>query len=221
MIMNKIEEISNGVFSFKKYLLTKDLTPNLSVFKEKKFHINEDTFREWNPFRSKLAAGFKKGIKLEFKKGSTILYLGSAEGQTVLHVSDIVGNEGIIFCVDLSEIAMQKLNSLAEKRENLFPILSDANKIENYEEYLEDGVDVLFQDVSQRNQTEIFLKNAKFLKKNCFAGLSLKTKSISQDDSKKTLEIEKKKLEEEFIIEQVVSLEPFEKEHFFILVRKK
>lgn len=220
--MEKPKEIFNGVFILDKTLMTKDLTPDQRAFKEKKFNINGETFREWNPFRSKLAAALKKGIKLEFKKGLKILYLGSAEGQTVLHVSDIVGEEGTIFCVDLSGIAMQKLNDLAEERENIFPILSDANQTQNYSEIIEkESIDVLFCDISQRNQTEIFIKNAIFLKKNCFGALSLKTKSISQAKAKETLEIEKKKLENDFVIEQVVSLSPFEKEHYLILVRKK
>ncbi len=78
------------------------------------------------------------------------------------HVSDIVGKNGAIFCVDLSEIAMNKLTKLAEERENIYPILSDAQIIENYKEFLEEKVDALFQDISQRNQAEIFAKMQHF-----------------------------------------------------------
>ncbi|MBT4870270.1 MAG: fibrillarin-like rRNA/tRNA 2'-O-methyltransferase, partial [Candidatus Diapherotrites archaeon] len=155
-----------------------------------------------------------------FFNGAKVLYLGSAEGTTVSHVSDLVGMKGEIYCVDISGIAMQKLNDLAEKRENLFPILADAQKPSEYEEYISDA-DVLFQDVSQRNQTEIFISNSKLLKQGGVGALSLKTKSISQKDKEEILEDEKKKLEEMFNVIQIVSLEPFEKEHYLILVRKK
>jgi fibrillarin-like pre-rRNA processing protein len=61
-----------------------------------------------------------------------------------------------------------------------------------------------------------------FLKKGSFGVLSLKTKSISQSKGKKQILAEETaKLEDVFTIEQIVSLEPFEKEHYLILVRKK
>ena len=218
-----MKELFEGIYFNGKNIFTKNLLPKQKVYGEKLIIENKIEYREWNPFRSKYCAALQKGLKTNiFKKDLTILYLGSAEGTTVSHVSDIVGNNGIIFCVDLSNIAMQKLNNLAEKRENIFPILSDANQIQNYSEIIEkESIDVLFQDISQRNQVEIFLKNSVFLKKNCFGALSLKTKSISQDNAKKTLEIEKNKLEQKFDIKQIISLEPFEKEHYLILVRKK
>jgi fibrillarin-like pre-rRNA processing protein len=117
---------------------------------------------------------------------------------------------------------MQKLTKLAEKRENIFPILSDANNIDEYKEFLEEKVDSLFMDVSQRNQAEIFLKNSVFLKKGGLGALSLKTKSISQ--TKKESDIlreERIKLEKAFDIIQVVPLKPFEKSHYLIIGRKR
>jgi fibrillarin-like pre-rRNA processing protein len=213
------KEFQNVYFD-NKNIYTKALVKE-KVYGEMVVEENGNYYRQWNPFKSKYCAAIVNGLTQNiFKRGEIALYLGSAEGTTVSHVSDLVGKDGIIFCVDISEIAMQKLTNLAEKRDNIFPILSDANKIENYSTDV-GKVDVLFQDVSQRNQAEIFLKNAQLLKKNGLGALSLKTKSISQDNKKKTLEIEKKKLEGVFEILQVVSLEPFEKEHYLILGRKK
>jgi fibrillarin-like pre-rRNA processing protein len=219
-IQNSKEKTFENIFCEGKSIYTKALVKE-KVYGEMAVEQDRDYFREWNPFRSKYAAGIKNGLKENvFFEKAKVLYLGSAEGTTVSHVSDLIGLEGVIFCVDISEIAMQKLVDLSEKRENLIPILSDANKPENYEEYV-DEVDVLFQDISQRNQTEVFLKNSRFLKKNCYGCLSLKTKSISQDSKKETLEKEKEKLKEKFEIKQIVSLEPYEKEHYLILVKKK
>jgi fibrillarin-like pre-rRNA processing protein len=216
-----MKEMFKGIYSNDKNIFTKNLLIGKKVYGEKLLKIENIEYREWNPYKSKYCAAIKKGLKNNiFLKSSIILYLGSAEGTTVSHVSDIV-KDGIIFCVDLSNIAMQKLTKLAEERENLFPILSDANKIENYSEFVEDSIDVLFQDVSQRNQTEIFLKNSIFLKKNCYGALTLKTKSISQDKKEQTLKKELEKLEEVFKIEQIINLEPFEKEHYLIITIKK
>jgi fibrillarin-like pre-rRNA processing protein len=215
-----MKKIFDGIYTNDKNIFTKNLLIGKKVYGEKLLKVENIEYREWNPYKSKYCAAIKKGLKNNiFFKNAIVLYLGSAEGTTVSHVSDIV-QDGIIFCVDLSNIAMQKLTKLAEKRENLFPILSDANKTENYSEFI-DKVDVLFQDVSQRNQMEIFLKNSVFLKKNCFGALTLKTKSISQDKKEQTLKKELAKLEEVFKIEQIINLGPFEKEHYMIIVKKK
>lgn len=46
----------------------------------------------WNPFRSKLAACVVGGIgDIYMPRGARVLYLGAANGTTVSHVSDIVG----------------------------------------------------------------------------------------------------------------------------------
>lgn len=218
-----MKEIFDGIFKKENKIYTKNLIPGQKVYGEKIITQNNIEYREWNPFKSKYCAAIAKGLKQNiFKKNDCVLYLGSAEGTSTSHVSDIVGNSGLIFCVDVSTIAMQKLTKLSETRENILPILSDANVPSEYEEFIEEKVDTIFIDVSQRNQIEIFLKNTVFLKKNGWGGISLKTRSISQ--SKKTSEIlreEKEKLEKDFFIEQIIKLEPFEKEHYFILVRKK
>jgi fibrillarin-like pre-rRNA processing protein len=217
-----MEKIFDGIYKKENKIYTINLNPGKKVYGERLILDNHIEYREWNPFKSKYCAGIVKGIKKSiFTKGETVLYLGSAEGTTVSHVSDIIGCQGDIFCVDLSEIAMGKLTKLAESRENILPILSDANKTSEYEEFIEDSVDALFADVSQRNQTEIFIKNSKFLKKGGLGALSLKTKSISQ--TKKVsdiLEEEKKKLENVFNILEVINIEPYEKSHYLIMVEK-
>ncbi len=216
-----MEKLFENIFTENKKIYTKNLVNEKSVYGEKIIEKNGCLYREWNPFRSKYCAGLKKGLKKNiFSKNSNTLYLGSAEGTTVSHVSDIIEEKGTVFCVDVSETAMQKLLGLAEKRENIVPILADAKLPKEYKSDV-GMVDSLFQDISQRDQTEIFLKHSDFLKKNCYGVLSLKTKSISQANSKETLNIEKKKLEKEFIIEQIISLEPFEKEHYLLLMKKK
>lgn len=218
-----MEEIFDDIFKKENKIYTKNLIKGQKVYGERIIIKNNIEYREWNPFKSKYCAAIQNGLKKNiFKKNNSILYLGSAEGTTVSHVSDIIGENGLIFCIDISTIAMQKLTKLSETRENILPILSDANVPSEYKEFIEEEVDSIFIDVSQRNQIEIFLKNSIFLKKGGYGGISLKTRSISQ--SKKTSEIlneEKKKLEKDFFIEQIINLYPFEKKHYFILVKKK
>ena len=218
-----MKQVFEGIYSDGKSIYTRNLTPGKKVYGERLVPELEGELREWNPFRSKYCAAIKKGIKENiFFKGAKVLYLGSAEGTTISHVSDIIGIEGFIFGIDISETAMQKLLELGEERQNIFPILGDAQMPIEYAEELGGEIDVLFQDVSQRNQAEIFLRNAFLLKKGGLGALTLKTKSISQTEKKEDIvSKEQEKLSEEFDILKVISLEPYEKEHYIILVKKK
>jgi len=220
-----MKQIFNGIYSDGKNIYTKNLLLGERVYGEKLIKENSAEYRQWDAFRSKYGAAIKNGLKESiFIEGEKTLYLGSAEGTTVSHVSDIIGNNGIILCVDLSEIAMVKLTKLAEKRQNILPILSDAEQVKNYSEEINSlgKVDSMFQDISLRNQAEIFCKNSVFLKKGGLGALALKTKSISQGKEKeKILDEEINVLKKEFEIIQTITLEPFEKHHYLILVKKK
>ena len=70
---------------------TKNLTPGISVYGEELIK-EDDEYRVWNPFRSKLAAAILGGVdQIHMQPGSKVLYLGAASGTTVSHVADIVG----------------------------------------------------------------------------------------------------------------------------------
>ena len=221
-----MQEIFEGVYREGNALYTKNMQIGKRAYKEKLLTIRGDEYRQWNPYHSKYAAAIANGLsKSLFHYGESVLYLGSAEGQTISHVSDIIGEKGMVFGVDISEIAMMKLLKLAELRANILPILSDAQNSQTYSKTIEEAcgkVDALFMDISQRNQADIFVRNAALLKQHHLGALVLKTKSISQ--SKKNEEIlaeEKKTLLKEFEILQVIDLAPFEKHHYLILVKKK
>jgi len=153
-----------------------------------------------------------------------VLYLGSAEGTTVSHLSDIVGEKGIVFGVDISARVMNKFIFLCEQRPNIVPILADANEPNSYKKEIgRFNVDVVFQDVSQKNQAEIFLKNSRvYLRGGKHGLLTIKAHSISSEKNiGDVLAVEEKKLYNEFNVEQVVDLAPFEKEHAVIHCRRK
>ena len=221
-----MKPLFEGIYTDGKEIYTKNIRPGKKVYGEKLISEQRTEYRAWDAYRSKYAAAIKNGLsKNIFQHNENVLYLGSAEGTTISHVSDIIGEGGIVFGIDTSEIAMMKLVKLAEERPNILPILSDAQNTQNYAKTLTEAsgkVDALFQDISQRNQAEIFVKNSQFLKQHHYAALVVKTKSISQSKGKEeVLNEEKKILLEEFQIIQVVNLEPYEKHHYLILVKKK
>lgn len=209
----------------KKILLTKNQTEGISNFKEKTILSNEVEYVVWDPFHSKLAAAIKNGLQqLPIKEGNNILYLGSSEGKTASHVSNIIGPKGILFGVDVAEKVMRKFVELCELRKNMLPILADADKPVGYAKELEGiEIDLLYQDISQKNQAEIFDKNAElFLKKGKFGLIAIKAKSISQSEKpEKIFAEEKKELEKQFKVLQQVNLAPFEKHHCIFLCEKK
>ncbi len=220
-----MREIFPSVFTDSTRLFTANAVPGTKVYGERLVKESGVEFRQWDAFRSKLAAAIKNGLaEMPLKPGCNVLYLGAAEGTTISHVADIIGEKGVAFGVDVSERVMRKFISICEQRSNIVPILADAGNPKTYEEYLEGKkIDVLYQDISQRNQAEIFLKNSEhFLRKGAHGLLAIKAKSISQQKAvEEIFEKETGKLKEQFNIKQVINLKPFEKDHMMVLCEKK
>ena len=221
----KVEEITPGVFRIGEKIATQNMVEGARVYAEELLRFEGREYRFWDANRSKTGAAIRKGLReLKIGKGSKILYLGAAEGTTISHISDIVGENGLIFGVDISARSMRKFIYLCEQRKNLVPILADASQPMTYKDNIPSfSIDALFQDVSQKNQAEIFLKNARtYLKAGGYGYLAIKARSINSTDSaEKIFNDEVKKLENEFEILQVISLEPFEKEHAMVVCKRK
>ncbi|MFH0954677.1 MAG: fibrillarin-like rRNA/tRNA 2'-O-methyltransferase [Candidatus Micrarchaeota archaeon] len=218
-----MNEIFPGVFRLDNKLWTQNKVPGVRVYGEKLLNQNGIEYRNWNPYKSKLAAGIEKGLKqFPIEKNSSVLYLGSAEGTTASHLSDIL-IEGVIVGVEFSSRSMPKFLELCGQRENMIPVLADANQPGQYPLEIQKTIfDVLFQDISQKNQAEIFLKNSELLKKNGFGFLVIKAPSIDSAKNAETVVTEQtKQLKPAFDIIQTVSLEPFESKHALILAKKK
>lgn len=222
--MAQPNELFPGIFEWDGKLLTKNLVPGNRSYDESQVTLSNVNYRIWNAYHSKLAAGIKKGLnELRIKEGAKVLYLGCAEGKTVSHLSDAVGKNGLIFGVDISARAMQSFMKLTESRENVLPVLADADQPDAYADHLKgQKIDLLFQDVAQKNQAEILCKNAQFLEKGGQALLSLKARSVqSHVDPKEILRDEIEVLEKVFEVRQVLNLAPFEDDHYLIDCRKK
>ena len=112
-------EISPGIFTLEiegqKRLATRsnDAVP---VYGERIL----ESFRLWDPFRSKLAALLLKSHSTmpSLARDARVLYLGAATGTTVSHVSDIV-RDGLVYAVEFSPRSMRDLVRLCERRNNI------------------------------------------------------------------------------------------------------
>ena len=175
---------------------TKNLTPGISVYGEELIQEDEE-YRLWNPRRSKLAAALLNGLEnLELGETSKVLYLGASTGTTVSHISDIV-TDGRIYAVEFSPTTAKKLVQLSRQRLNIAPILGDATKPKGYLNIVEKS-DLVYCDVAQPTQTELFMRNMNLFSKNNGVGLlMIKARSIDVvQKPKKIFKEQEKKLKE-------------------------
>ncbi|MCA1819218.1 MAG: fibrillarin-like rRNA/tRNA 2'-O-methyltransferase, partial [Halobacteriales archaeon] len=167
-----------GTFEDKGFLWTENRVPGHAVYGERLRKAGSKEYRNWNPFRSKLAALARKDPATPwFSPRDDVLYLGAASGTTVSHLSDMVA--GPIFAVEFSPRAVRDLLWNVEPRPNVVPILDDAGKPERYAAYIAQPVAALVQDVAQRHQVEIFLRNLPFLRSGGLGFLFVKARSIN------------------------------------------
>ena len=203
-----------------KKLATENLVPKNQVYNEKLVKIKGTEYRIWNPFRSKLAATIMNGLRdFPFMQKSSVLYLGVSTGTTISHISDIVGQNGIIFGVEhTSRVARDFLDRVASHRKNIIPIIQDARKPQEYFSVFK-KVDVAYVDIAQPDQTDIAITNCKmYLKSNGYLFLVIKTRSIDvTKDPKKVISNEIKKLESLFEIKQIINLQPYDKDHAIVI----
>ncbi|MET1125196.1 MAG: fibrillarin-like rRNA/tRNA 2'-O-methyltransferase [Archaeoglobaceae archaeon] len=178
-----------------------------------------DGFREWIPWRSKLAAMILKGYRIEFSGKEKVLYLGAATGTTLSHLADIV-DRGVIYAVEYSAKPFEKLLELARERNNIIPLLADASKPWEYSGIVE-KVDFIYQDIAQPNQVEILEENIRFfLKKGGEFVIMVKARSIdSTAEASEVFKRVRKRIESRYKIIASDDLEPYHKDHIFIHAR--
>ncbi len=219
--MATVKSLFDGVYGVDGKLATINMVRGVKVYGETLVEKGDVEYRMWNPYRSKLAAAMMNGLKtVAIKPGSNVLYLGAATGTTPSHVSDIVGNEGGVYCVEISERNMRELIKLCERRTNMMPILADALE----RDYIKDvGLcDVIYQDISAKGQAQILLNNTLALKKGGYAYFIIKSQSI--DISKNPKEIFEEELEilkDAYDIIERIDIEPYDSAHLFTVLKKK
>lgn len=207
-------------------IFTRNLTPGKQFFDNETSWMEGDTeFRELDPRHSKLGAALARGCQqFGLKAGDKVLYLGASHGYTPSFMSDMIGADGMLYCLDVAPRVVRDLVFVCEARSNMLPILGDAMRPESYA-YRVTGVDVIFQDIAQRNQVDIFLKNIEFyLKPGGFGMLALKARSIDVLRHPKDIFKDiKRQLDNTpgIVIVDYRELDPFERDHAFFVVKKK
>lgn len=203
-----------NVFEHRGGFYTKNIVSG-SQFGEKILRFGGAEYRYWDPYRSKLSASMKKGLKnFPFRLNSRILYLGASFGNTVSFISDICSS-GKIFAVEISFRPFTSLLEISRKRVNVYPIFEDASFPERYM-HLTEEVDILYQDIAQKNQVDIFLKNLNAYRPSV-AFLALKTRAIDAlSEPEEVLEREKKRLGN---ILETIRLDPYSADHYMLVVK--
>jgi len=201
-------------------LCTQNLSPGRIVYGERLTRYRGAEYRAWDPFRSKLAAAILKGLRtVPIQPGHKVLYLGAASGTTASHVSDIIGEEGHVYCVEFAPRAIRELvNNVCAFRPNMSPILADARFPERYA-LLVEKVDDIYCDIAQPQQAKVLADNADlFLKRGGWIMLAIKARSI--DVTKAPSEIYQQEMNilkaRRFRMEEIVHLEPYDKAHAMI-----
>jgi len=206
-------------------LATRNLVPRRNVYGERLIHFEGVEYRVWDAFRSKLAAAILKNLQtVPIKPGHIVLYLGAASGTTASHVSDIVGEEGHVYCVEFASRSLRELvNNVCAYRLNMSPFLEDARFPEKYVTFIPGKVDDVYCDIAQPEQAKVLADNADyFLKESGWIMLAVKAQSI--DVTKKPSEVyqgEVKVLRSRgFTVEEVVELEPYDIAHAMIIAQR-
>lgn len=206
-------------------LATKNLALGKNVYGERLVSWRDVEYRMWDPFRSKLAAAILKGMEtVPIRADHSVLYLGAASGTTASHISDIVGANGRVYCVEFSPRSMRELvDNVCAFRPNMTPLLEDARTPQRYTMFVS-TVDEIYCDIAQPEQAKILADNADvFLKKEGWVIFAVKSQSIDvTKDPSQVYSNEKKTLRTRgFDIVDMVNLEPYEKAHAMIVAKFK
>lgn len=214
-----MQQIFPGVYRHSGRLFTINLTPGRKVYNERLMTVEGIEYRSWNPYRSKMAAALLKGLKrFPVNERSRILYLGVSSGTTASHLSDIA-TRGFIYGVDVALRPMKRFVALCGERPNMAPIMADAGRPETYRPMVNE-VDVIYQDISQKNQVAIFLRNMDAF--DASEGIvMIKARSIDVTRSpKKVFDAVKREIGRHYTIEDERRLDPQAKDHICLVVKR-
>jgi len=204
-------------------LYTKNLDIGYRVYGEKLIEYRGEEYREWDPFRSKLAALILENPARNFlSEDFNCLYLGASSGTTISHLSDIL-RSSVIYGVEFAERSIRQLIQNTSSRKNIIPILGDARYPESYANSIFTKADIIYQDVAQPNQAEIAIHNCNYyLKDDGILILAIKSQSIdSIQKSERIYAKEKKILEKaDYNIIESVNIHRYASNHIVLIVKK-
>ena len=204
-------------------LYTRSLDKGYRVYGEKVIKHNEIEYREWDPYRSKLAALLLENPEtLILSDHLNCLYLGASSGTTVSHLSDII-NSGVIYSVEFAERSIRQLIQNTSRRINVIPILADARYPDTYATSIFSNIDLIYQDVSQPNQAEIALINCNYyLKNDGLLVLAIKSQSIDSTKQSELIYAQEKNIIENagYDIIESINIHKYAANHIVLIIRK-
>jgi fibrillarin-like pre-rRNA processing protein len=208
----------------KSRLYTKNRDRGYRVYGERLIDYKESEYREWDPFRSKLAALLLENPVNNFLTDDlNSLYLGASSGTTISHLSDIVTN-GIIYGVEFAERSIRQLIQNSSRRKNIIPIFADARYPEKFAKSIFSKIDLIYQDVSQPNQAEIALNNSNYyLSDKGLLVLAIKSQSIDSIQKSEYIYAQEKEILENggYEIIESINIHKYAANHIVLLVKKR
>jgi fibrillarin-like pre-rRNA processing protein len=200
------------------------LIPGYKVYSERLIDYKGIEYREWDPYRSKLAALILENPMTNFLSNTlNCLYLGASSGTTISHLSDVVKG-GVIYGIEFAERSIRQLIQNTANRKNIIPILGDVRYPESYAKSIFKEIDLIYQDVAQPNQAEIAVLNSNYyLKKDGLIILAIKSQSIdSVSKSKDVYKKEKDILENaDYEILESINIHKYAANHIVLIVKKR
>ena len=204
-------------------LYSKNLVPGNKVYGEKLITFKGEEYREWDPYRSKLAAMILEKPSVDFLSSELkCLYLGASSGTTISHLSDIV-YDGVIYGVEFAERSMRQLIQNTNNRKNIIPILGDANFPEKYANSVFTNIDLVYQDIAQPNQAQIAIANCSYyLKDKGTLILAIKSQSIDSVQKPEKIYVQEKKILEKagYKISESLNIHRYAANHIILIVHK-
>jgi len=151
--------------------------------------------------------------------GERWLYLGAATGTTASHIADLVGPQGAVYAVEMSLRPFTRLLRLGERYPNLFPVLGDARRPDEYSGWIP-PVDGVYSDIAQADQVGIARRNSElYLKEGRPMLIALKLSSLGRDRlPEAAVERALAELRPLRSLAPPLALEPFHRQHRFLAV---
>lgn len=172
----------------------------------------------WTPHRSKIKAAFKNGLSESYFRVHRLLYIGAAHGYTLSHINE---HPVEVYAVEKSHAMMRHFLPYAMEMPNVLPILADAAAPDSFAQYIPEPVDVIFQDIAQKDQVGIFMANCeRFLNPQGVGMLAMKAPAVDSTAEPAAVFAEtRQQLEKRgATIVQEISLEPYQKHHRLFVV---
>ena len=173
--------------------------------------------RPWEPEHSKILAAIINGLSPNYLNIRRLLYIGAAHGYTISHIFQ---QPLEIYAIEKSPEMMRHFLPLAEDLPNVLPIMMDAACPDAYANLIPNNVDVVFQDIAQKDQVGIFLLNCeRFLSRQGVGMLCLKAPAVASVEAATVFADAREQLEDGGgTVIQEINLEPYQTGHRLFLI---